>query len=141
MKEEENSSPLSQDPEDSYINPVAQAVSRLSHAHAQAEIRCTRIYYALGFMMLSMNLVASTFASKDNNIQILILTVASSLLSVILNFFKIEQKIQKHHTAAVDLETLWTDMRLNPELSRQEVAKRKRLIEKHAPLLGTCCPL
>ena len=125
----------------------------LIDAHAKKEENCSLIYYMLGSLTVILSTVATSIAGSKGfdtgdvlDIVTFCFTLIVALLSVLLNFFKIEQKIQLHHAASFDYRNLFNDMQLqivNSKLDSEELSddlKRKRLITKHAPLLtNKCC--
>lgn len=129
---------------------LIRKTEELSLIHGDKEVMCSISYYCLGAILVLSNVIVSSIAGEEGfrsgspkQSAIFSLSFIASILGVLLNFFKIEQKIQRHHVASFDYGVLCDDLRLslasNHPIDTKTVLQRKRLIDKHAPLLDKCC--
>lgn len=128
---------------------IIKEVELQAKLHASKETRCTLAYYFLGFLMVFLNLLSSMLIgskgiySRDSlELTIFVMTLIASILGLGLSFFKIEVKIQKHHTSSFEYSAmkneLLCDKFADKESDLDDVLKRKQLIDKHAPLTDYC---
>lgn len=125
-------------------------------AHSKMERNYRFIYYFLGCIHVITSVIVScmTGAKSLNDLtssfmfSVFLLSMVASVLSAILNFIGIEEKIAKHHATANQYQDLYKDIstflltsKNRAEYIHEEkiVLEKSKFIAGYSPPISSCC--